>query len=562
MPDRQLIGAETLLDHPRLRRLAARVRARWQLRLARRGLTLALAGACLITLAGRLEAADAWPPGWALIVAAVTWFAACGLVTLGLALRGGPSAWAVAREADALGLAERVTSALHATATHAPVAELIERDARAALVALDPGRYAISEAPRAWWAVGVGCAALALVALAPLPRLRQAPDPRDAQSVAVAQQRVEALELQVPSDAAHATDLGSRTTQQLAALRAALSRSASRADAARELEQAQRQLAQLPTTDELAQRRALDSTAAALEAQQDTALIPLARALRSHDTQAIQQALGDLQQRLDTPGGASDAERSDLQVGLQAAANAAAASQPQLAGDLRKAASGAGSRQPGALSDQDLQTTLSQDAATAAALDQLQQTLSDLGQLRATILPANATLVPSTSTGTPTALALVNGTPPPGATPVGLGPGSGQAPPNATPLGLGVGSTTTSSDGSRGNSANASGVPTGSGASPNGMQPYDPVYAPSHPNGADGAEVQVGGDATGARGDGVDLPNGPVTPGDVRPYDQVYAQYAAEARQSAARQQLPPNVQGMVDRYFGAIAPTPGAAGP
>jgi hypothetical protein len=85
------------------------------------------------------------------------------------------------------------------------------------------------------------------------------------------------------------------------------------------------------------------------------------------------------------------------------------------------------------------------------------------------------------------------------------------------------------------------------------------VYAPSHPNGADGPDVQVGGAATGARGDGVDLPNGPVTTGDVRPYDQVYAQYAAEARQSAARQQLPPNVQGMVDRYFGAIAPTPGA---
>ena len=43
--------------------------------------------------------------------------------------------------------------------------------------------------------------------------------------------------------------------------------------------------------------------------------------------------------------------------------------------------------------------------------------------------------------------------------------------------------------------------------------------------------------------------------GDVRPYDQVYAEYAEAARQSAARQPLPPNVQTMVERYFGAIAP-------
>jgi hypothetical protein len=188
--------------------------------------------------------------------------------------------------------------------------------------------------------------------------------------------------------------------------------------------------------------------------------------------------------------------------------------------------------------------------------------VSDLGQLRASTLPAGATtsgtLVPAT--GTPQALALVNGTPPPGATPVGVGLGNGQVPPNATPLGLAVGAP--ASNGRAPNPGADNGPSGASGASPNGTQPHDPVYAPSHPNGETGPDVQVGGDATGARGDGVDLPNGPVTAGDVRPYDQVYAQYAAEARQSAARQQLPTNVQGMVDRYFGAIAPTPGPSGP
>jgi hypothetical protein len=48
----------------------------------------------------------------------------------------------------------------------------------------------------------------------------------------------------------------------------------------------------------------------------------------------------------------------------------------------------------------------------------------------------------------------------------------------------------------------------------------------------------------------------------VRPYNQVYAEYAQEARQSAARQSLPANVQTLVDRYFGAISPPTDAPGP
>ena len=46
------------------------------------------------------------------------------------------------------------------------------------------------------------------------------------------------------------------------------------------------------------------------------------------------------------------------------------------------------------------------------------------------------------------------------------------------------------------------------------------------------------------------------------PYDQVYAQYAQEARQSTSRQSLPPNVQNLVDRYFGSIAPASDAPQP
>ena len=67
----------------------------------------------------------------------------------------------------------------------------------------------------------------------------------------------------------------------------------------------------------------------------------------------------------------------------------------------------------------------------------------------------------------------------------------------------------------------------------------------------------------------VTLPDGsvrqfenPLTVGEVRPYNQVYAEYAQEARQSAARQTLPSNVQTLVDRYFGAISPPTDSAQP
>jgi hypothetical protein len=53
----------------------------------------------------------------------------------------------------------------------------------------------------------------------------------------------------------------------------------------------------------------------------------------------------------------------------------------------------------------------------------------------------------------------------------------------------------------------------------------------------------------------VDLPDSPLTRGAVRPYDEVYGEYEAAARQSASRQSLPPALQGLVQRYFSALQP-------
>jgi hypothetical protein len=41
----------------------------------------------------------------------------------------------------------------------------------------------------------------------------------------------------------------------------------------------------------------------------------------------------------------------------------------------------------------------------------------------------------------------------------------------------------------------------------------------------------------------------------VRPYDQVFGEYDAAARQSLARRPLPPALSGLVQRYFSSITP-------
>lgn len=543
------MAAEALTAHPAFRELRVRVRARWLLEAVRRGLLWGLVGAALAVLVGRLSGIDQWP------AAAIAWTALSLLASLVLAVVRQPTDWAIAREADALGLAERITSSLYASSARSAVANLLEIEAHTALASLVPTRYPLTQDGRVWRPLLAGMSVLAVLVVLPIPQLGSRPtDAADRQRVREAEQRVQAIELKVPTEAPRPAELNQHTTEELRTLRDALAKSSSSVEAAAAIEQSQQRLARLPSSDDYAARRSLDSAASALASQQDQTLWPLARALQAHDDQAVQQALADLSQRLDTPGGVSDASRSNMQVGLQSAANAVASSQPQLAGALRRTAGAVASGQQSALTDTELQNLLAQDTAAASALGNLQQAMTDLSQLRATTLPANATLV--AGSGTPTAYALVNGTPSANGTPAAV-PGTGDAA-SSSDSARGASRQT----GGNGSGASAQTGGNGSGASPNGSTKYDPVYAPTHLGGADGPQVQAPSDPTGASGAGVELPNGPLSAGDVRPYDQVYADYAHEARQSAARQQLPPNVQGLVDRYFGAIAPTPDSAGP
>ena len=75
-----------------------------------------------------------------------------------------------------------------------------------------------------------------------------------------------------------------------------------------------------------------------------------------------------------------------------------------------------------------------------------------------------------------------------------------------------------------------------------------------------GSRVGLSGDAEGAEGQTVQLPDSPVELGAIRPYASVYAEYEASARQSLARRPLPPALEAAVQRYFSSIAPSEGSA--
>jgi hypothetical protein len=565
------VAAEAITRDARFRELATRVRLRALAETVRLGSSAALVGAALVSLVGKIAGLEAWPQ------VAVVWVAVAVLGSALYALVRAPDGWAVAQAADGLGLAERISSAMYAQARQASVAELLTRDAHASLARLEPTRYAIVADRRAWRALALGVVTLLVLIALPIPRFgSDASKAQDTARLASAQERVAAIELQAAKDPERSVPLSEKTKEKLQALRDALARSETSADAAMAIETTQRQLAQLPGADNYAARRGLDAIATSLESQRDQALIPLARALRNRDAQAASQALADLSARVDQPGAMTDAERAQLRSELQTAANAAAGSQPRLAAALRRAASSSG------LNSDELQDLLSQTAADAAALEGVERALGDLGRLRATTLPPGATLVPAR--GTPTAYVLVRGTPPPNATLIGVpanGSGTGQS--GIGPQGSGAGQSGIGPQGSGAGGGgagygdtpsqgrpsdesqqSATGSQAGQRVAPNSATPsvYDAVYAPSHLGGEGGPALQPGGDPTGARGAGVDLPEGPLTVGDVRPYDQVYAQYAQEARQSTSRQSLPPNVQNMVDRYFGSIAPPTSGPGP
>jgi len=561
--------------------LAWRVRARWLLEATRVGLLAGIAGAALITLAGRVLVRPEWP------TLAISW----GVVGLGaavaLALPRWPNRWAVARAADGLGLGERVASALHAERVGHPAAVLVERDAARALEHLDPSAYAVVAQWRGWRLLGALLLLLVGALVVPVPPLGDAAaHAADARATAAARTAVRELSAQV-SRPPTPEPLAQATAAELRTLDERLARAADAAEAARALEDAQGHLAQLPDAEDYARSRARDQVASAWASQ--PGFSGLAQALRAGDTQAVRDGLANLGQGAATM---TPEQRQQAQLGLQAGANAAR-DVPSMAGALREAATAANTTEDGQAVTGDALARaaelLAQSAARAADIQTTREAQARLGQTRAALGSASASVGTTAVDGGGTPKGSASG----GVADRGNSPGSRQSGASgdggsgpsagASAAGANTGAGSGAGSGGVGGAGAGHGAGAGAGGGPAPGQPgtgaagltsasgsgapassgptrYDPVYAPSLLGGEGGPQVQAPGDARGASGQTVDLPNSPKTLGATRPYDQVYGQYETAARESLARQELPQNLQGLVQRYFSAIAPDGGTS--
>jgi len=566
---------------------------RWLLERIRIGLLVGLGGAALVVLGGRSVGFDGGT------VAAGVWviLALSGAAATGLSRW--PDDWAVARAADGLGLEERVASALHAVRIHHPAASLLAEDAAFALRRIDPRQYPLLPQPRRWRPVPLLALALTVASLAPLPMLgdagRQA---AEARTVAATRQSVEALqkELVRPADP---QPLAVATGAELRALEEELRRSRDSLQAARALEQAQERLAALARSEDYAWQRTVDRLSSTWTGEPD--LGALSRALSSRDSEGVEEALSELSAR--APDMSSE-ERQQLQLALQSGANVSR-DLPELSAALREAAgqvasagaAGEGDTNGIAASMDRLADLLSQGAARSQALQTAQQAVAGLGQARAALGSpsgissgsggAVAAGPPSGSasggqagqgTGGASGAGSSSGSGSGSGTGSGSGSGSGAGSGSGSGSGSGGAGGSGSGSGGAGGSGGGSGAGAGAGGGPSpgrhgsgnsgatlsgGQAPpgnagpvrYDSIFAPSLMGGEGGPRVQAPGDAAGASGDTAETPNSPMTLGSVRPYDQVYGQYEAAARDSLSRRPLPPALQGLVQRYFSSIAP-------
>ncbi|HZR98619.1 MAG TPA: hypothetical protein VFE37_07935 [Chloroflexota bacterium] len=530
-----------LAEHPALRALGRRLYLRGLLRWGSRGLLAGLVGAALLALVGRLAGQPAWP------LAAVAWGLLAPTAALAAALARRPDLAAVARAADGLGLDERVSSTLYAARVDHPAARLLAADASRALARLRPADYAVLPEPRLWRAALVATAALGVALLAPLPLWGDAAaQAADAEAIATARRSVQALEASL-TQARPPEPLAQAAAAELAALDEELLRARSVAEATRAVEESQERLAGLLRADDYAWRRALEGLASAWNNSPE--LSGVAQALAARDPAAIEQSLADAAAGA---GELSAERRQQLSFALQAGANAAR-DVPALASGLRQAAAAVGAENGGAAGAAgalaSLAPSLAEGAGRATGLQATQRALSGLGQVWAALCPPGSGPPTLAGRGGTSAGSAATGTQPSassGSGGAGAGPGAGAG-----------------GEAARGRPSAASAGATLAGgsaeASVRGPTAYEAIYAPSLLGGAGGPQVAAPGDVAGASGESVALPDAPVALGAVRPYDEVYGQYEAAARQSLVRQALPPALQGLVQRYFSALAPEPSA---
>ncbi|NOU85166.1 hypothetical protein GC102_05135 [Paenibacillus sp. LMG 31460] len=538
-----------------------------------RSLTMGIELACMWMVCGRLFLISGYRYGALLSLVAIV-----GIGLIWLMFRR-PTDLDAARLLDRNGLEDRILTALIHQDQSSLVASLQRQDA------LEKGNLFVEEklskvvsmrVPRNRWLPGA-CALIVLVLLFLLPNpkdviLRDAV--KDKAWVEAQKKQVDELVKQLAAKPSPLPVI-KQMTEDLKELERRLSQTPTSAKALDELEKS---LKKMETSIGDMEKQKQRSEQWAESMQRTEALRELGKALEQKSSESIQREalkLGEQVQKM-TPQ-----QKQQLASELERLAASAAAASPeaeqQLRGHLQQAASVLRSGEDAAVALAQLQAGLAAASAAQQALAQQQvQAAEAAASLAAGALPQARELAASGTQpgqawapgGRAEQLAAAGAAAPSaspaagsaGASPApgtaGAGASAGGAPAsggngNSSPGGAGAGGTGPggANAGGAGSGSGAGGTQGGTGAGSRGL-----VATPRERSGTGGTYVDGGP----TRGSGGEVSQGGLAPaldGASRPYEDVYADYAAEASSALNRSELPQHMQNLVRDYFLEIQP-------
>lgn len=432
-----------------------------------------------------------------------------------------------------------------------------------------------------WWLIyGVGCAVI--VALVLLPNEMNDVIDRQKQERAWVKAQVKETDEKIEELAHQPLDPLNKAAldQELQKLRQALAESRQGEKSLEALEQSMKTLQEMSDRLNLQQQ---ERTAWLDMWQANPSTSSLAKALQQNQAEEAKQELDQLKSRLPEMSQAEKQKLADQLQGLAEEAPQKDEDAKRLAEVLRKAAAALNVDDPQELEQalEQLKQLAEENANAAEALSQQSTAAAQLASalakqgigLAQDMAAAGLAVADSWSMGgmaEQLASAVASGTggeaDPDGSSENGNGSGSaegsgssaGGANGAGTGSGSGNGAGTGNGAGAGGGngtgSGNGTGVGDGSGGSGAGLGSggRSLVTTPREYKGSgniqndggptSGGQVQKGG-------------NSPVFDGVSRPYEEVYSDYASEAKRSLERSELPQSMQGLVERYFMEIDP-------
>ncbi|WP_248924541.1 hypothetical protein [Paenibacillus hamazuiensis] len=570
------------MEGRRLLELLAPVRRRMQW--LRVGETALLGGVCgagaglLLALAARLLPVAAYRPTAAALVAAGGMLGAAYAL---LIRRVTPEE--AARRMDASGEDDAIRTALQYVREDAPIAVIQREDAvrRAEeYVARMPKAEWSPALRRNSWLLGTGVLALALVLALPSPMdAVVAKRQEEAKWVEEQKQQVEQLQAKLAAEKLP-PEAKKPMEQTLQELEEGLNKSKDAAKALDEMEKAMKELAGQEQTLEKQQARA---ERFAEQMKQQPMLKQLGESLRQLDAEAMRQSFEDLRRQvLKLTPEQKEALAKALEKLAAGAANPDAATERKLREAMEKAAAelkaqakaenGGAEADPKALEEQLKEL----DKQLAEAVKQLQQNAAQLaaaalqaaqvaqlgmpmaGRLASQGAALSAAWTPGGLADSLSAADGADGASDGLASASSAGSAAGAGATGAAGQGAGAGAGGVGQGAGAGAGA-GSGSGTGQGGGTGGLQGGFGNGARNlvtTPRGMEGfGNVQKDGGPTKGGGDVQKGGPSPTIDGATRPYEEVYSEYATEAKSALDRHPLPQSMQNLVRDYFTEIQP-------